>query len=167
MFFKCIETNREMSLVYMNPSGTKQADAIQFCSPMDETLWIRKKQQIPHTWGSCHGPTWHPEVKNALAEVLAQIWLESAVWEQFPMVHCEMQRTNWMVTQLLRRSIQYFIDSLDEGMDCAFIKSAKIKSVKSGCKYMGESSIKKFWQLGQVYKYRKLVKSRVVFLGQE
>lgn len=59
-----------------------------------------------------------------------------------------------MVTQLFISSIQYFIDSLDEGMDCVFIKSAKIKSAKSGYKYMGDSSIKNFWQLGQVvYKY--------------
>lgn len=49
-----------------------------------------------------------------------------------------------MVTQLLIRSIQYFIDSLDEGTDCVFIKSARIKSVKSGCEYMGESSITNF-----------------------
>lgn len=75
-----------------------------------------------------------------------------------------------MVTQLLIRSIQYFIDSLDEGTDCMFIKSARIKSVKSGCEYMGESSITNFRQLGQVYKYRSHLtgkKSRVVSLGQE
>lgn len=49
-----------------------------------------------------------------------------------------------MVTQPSVSSIQYFIDSLDEGMDCVFIKSAKIKSVKSGYKYMGDRSIKNF-----------------------
>lgn len=60
-----------------------------------------------------------------------------------------------MVSQLFISSIQYFIDSLDEGMDCLFIKSAKIKPVMSSYKYMGDSSIKNFWQLGQVvYKYR-------------
>lgn len=60
-----------------------------------------------------------------------------------------------MVTQLFISYIQYFIDSLDEGMDSVFIKSAKMKSVKSGYKYMGDSSIKNFWQLGQVlYKDR-------------
>lgn len=60
-----------------------------------------------------------------------------------------------MVSQLFISSIQYFIDSLDEGMDCLFITSAKIKSVMSSYKYMGDSSIKNFWQLGQVvYKYR-------------
>lgn len=60
-----------------------------------------------------------------------------------------------MATQLFISSIQYFIDSLDEEMDCVFIKSAKIKSVKTGYKHMGDRSIKNFWQLGQVvYKNR-------------
>lgn len=48
-----------------------------------------------------------------------------------------------MVTQLFISSIQYFIDSLDEGMGCVFIKSAKIKSVKSGYKYMGDIAVLK------------------------
>lgn len=60
-----------------------------------------------------------------------------------------------MATQLFISSIQYFIDSLDEEMDCVFIKSAKIKSVKTGYTHMGDRSIKNFWQLGQVvYKNR-------------
>lgn len=60
------------------------------------------------------------------------------------MAHCEMQSTNRMVTQLLRRSIQYFIDGLDEGMDCAFIKSAKIKSVRVAANTWGRAARKTF-----------------------
>lgn len=57
------------------------------------------------------------------------------------MAHCEMQSTNGMVTQLLRRSIQYFID---EGMDCAFIKSAKIKSVRVAANTWGRAARRNF-----------------------